>query len=132
MTEKQTVAFNLKAREEFKKKTRARMGVWQAIELLNTLVDDSDPDVRPFSRSFRAIITHCLVLYSSYNVAAGTYINTIFPLNISLNHNVDERLPNRAFAADSGGDTKRWEAGVDAGTDFATFIIFKGQGRCFG
>ncbi|PAV15473.1 myo-inositol oxygenase [Pyrrhoderma noxium] len=42
--EKQTVAFNLKAREEFKKKTRARMSVWQAIELLNTLVDDSDPD----------------------------------------------------------------------------------------
>ena len=43
--EKQTVAFNLKAREEFKKKTRARISVWQAIELLNTLVDDSDPDV---------------------------------------------------------------------------------------
>ena len=58
ITEKQTVAFNLKAREDFKKKSRARMGVWQAIELLNTLVDDSDPDVRSFSRSFRVIITH--------------------------------------------------------------------------
>ena len=45
-TEKQTVAFNLKAREEFKKTKRARMSVWKAIELLNTLVDDSDPDVR--------------------------------------------------------------------------------------
>ena len=44
--EKQTVAFNIKAREDFKKKTRARMSVWQAIELLNTLIDDSDPDVR--------------------------------------------------------------------------------------
>ncbi|KAL5522932.1 hypothetical protein ACEPAF_1199 [Sanghuangporus sanghuang] len=42
--EKQTVAFNLKAREDFKKMKRARMGVWQAIELLNTLVDESDPD----------------------------------------------------------------------------------------
>ncbi|EJC99159.1 DUF706-domain-containing protein [Fomitiporia mediterranea MF3/22] len=42
--EKQTVAFNLKAREEFKKTKRARMSVWKAIELLNTLVDDSDPD----------------------------------------------------------------------------------------
>ncbi|KAL5481126.1 hypothetical protein ACEPAI_10067 [Sanghuangporus weigelae] len=42
--EKQTVAFNLKAREDFKKTKRARMGVWQAIELLNTLVDESDPD----------------------------------------------------------------------------------------
>ena len=45
-TEKQTVEFNLKARENFKKTTRARMSVWEAIELLNTLVDDSDPDVR--------------------------------------------------------------------------------------
>ena len=44
--EKQTVAFNIRSRENFKKTTRARMSVWQAIELLNTLVDDSDPDVR--------------------------------------------------------------------------------------
>ena len=44
-TEKQTVEFNLKAREAFKKRTRVKMGVWQAIELLDTLVDDSDPDV---------------------------------------------------------------------------------------
>lgn len=47
-SEKQTVAYNIKAREDFKRKTRARMGVWQAIELLNTLIDDSDPDVRVF------------------------------------------------------------------------------------
>lgn len=43
--EKQTVAFNIKVREEFKKIKRARMSVWDAIELLNTLIDDSDPDV---------------------------------------------------------------------------------------
>lgn len=43
--EKQTVAFNIKARVEFKSRRRARMGVWEAIELLNTLVDESDPDV---------------------------------------------------------------------------------------
>ncbi|TDL25296.1 DUF706-domain-containing protein [Rickenella mellea] len=42
--EKQTVAFNLKVREDFKKRVRARMGIWEAMELLNTLVDDSDPD----------------------------------------------------------------------------------------
>ncbi|KAF5343443.1 hypothetical protein D9758_011836 [Tetrapyrgos nigripes] len=42
--EKQTVAFNIKARVDFKSKTRARMGVWEAIEMLNTLVDESDPD----------------------------------------------------------------------------------------
>lgn len=44
--EKQTVAFNIKARVDFKTRKRARMGVWEAIELLNTLIDESDPDVR--------------------------------------------------------------------------------------
>ena len=47
--EKQTVAYNLKARCDFKNKKRARMGVWEAMELLNTVVDDSDPDVRDVS-----------------------------------------------------------------------------------
>ncbi|ESK91979.1 myo-inositol oxygenase [Moniliophthora roreri MCA 2997] len=42
--EKQTVAFNIRARVDFKSKTRARMGVWEAMEMLNTLVDESDPD----------------------------------------------------------------------------------------
>lgn len=42
--EKQTVEFNLNIRANFKKTVRARMGVWEAMELLNTLVDDSDPD----------------------------------------------------------------------------------------
>src|SRR5579871_2539250 len=42
--EKQTVAYNLKARNEFKAKTRAEMTVWEAIEKLNTLIDESDPD----------------------------------------------------------------------------------------
>ncbi|KAF9530292.1 inositol oxygenase [Crepidotus variabilis] len=42
--EKQTVEYNIKARVEFKTRKRGRMGVWEAIELLNTLVDDSDPD----------------------------------------------------------------------------------------
>lgn len=41
---KQTVAYNLKARNEFKSKTRAEMTVWEAIEKLNTLIDESDPD----------------------------------------------------------------------------------------
>lgn len=44
--EKQTVAFNIQARVDFRSKTRARMSVWEAMEMLNTLVDESDPDVR--------------------------------------------------------------------------------------
>ena len=43
--EKQTMAFNLQARAGFKNHKRVRMGIWEAIELLNTLVDESDPDV---------------------------------------------------------------------------------------
>ena len=42
--EKQTVAYNLKARNDFKSKTRAEMTIWQAMEKLNTLIDESDPD----------------------------------------------------------------------------------------
>jgi inositol oxygenase len=41
---KQTVAYNLKARNDFKSKTRAEMTIWQAMERLNTLIDESDPD----------------------------------------------------------------------------------------
>lgn len=42
--ERQTVAYNLKARNDFKSKTRAEMTIWQAMEKLNTLIDESDPD----------------------------------------------------------------------------------------
>lgn len=41
---KQTVAYNLKARNDFHSKTRAEMTIWQAMEKLNTLIDESDPD----------------------------------------------------------------------------------------
>ena len=41
---KQTVAYNLKARNEFHTKTRAEMTIWEAMERLNTLIDESDPD----------------------------------------------------------------------------------------
>ncbi|KAJ5176108.1 inositol oxygenase [Penicillium canariense] len=41
---KQTVAYNLKARHEFHSKTRAELTVWEAMEKLNTLIDESDPD----------------------------------------------------------------------------------------
>jgi inositol oxygenase len=41
---KQTVAYNLKARNEFRSKTRAEMSIWEAMEKLNTLIDESDPD----------------------------------------------------------------------------------------
>ncbi|KAH8978352.1 inositol oxygenase [Lactarius akahatsu] len=35
--EKQTVAFNIQARVNFKSRRRARMGIWEAMEMLNTL-----------------------------------------------------------------------------------------------
>lgn len=41
---KQTVAYNLKARNAFRAQTRAEMTVWEAMEKLNTLIDESDPD----------------------------------------------------------------------------------------
>ena len=59
----------MKAREDFKKTKRARMGVWQAIELLNTLVDESDPDVRllaiKFLRSILADSIHAVIPQTS-------------------------------------------------------------------
>ena len=42
--EYQTVEFNLKARERFLSRNHRRMGIWEAMEFLNTLVDESDPD----------------------------------------------------------------------------------------
>jgi len=42
--EKQTLEWNIRIREQLNKEERARMSVWEAMELLETLVDDSDPD----------------------------------------------------------------------------------------
>lgn len=42
--EKQTVAYNIQARINFKTRTRARMSVWEGLERLNKLLDESDPD----------------------------------------------------------------------------------------
>lgn len=64
-TEKQTVAFNIKARVDFKSRKRARMGVWEAIELLNTLIDDSDPDV-------------CAPFFSYAALPSADDVNTIY------------------------------------------------------
>jgi inositol oxygenase len=44
--EKQTVAYNLRARNHFHGKTRAGMTIWEAMEKLNTLIDESDPPRR--------------------------------------------------------------------------------------
>ncbi|KAI1389309.1 DUF706-domain-containing protein [Hypoxylon trugodes] len=41
---KQTVAYNLQARHRFRTRQRAEMTVWEAIEKLDTLIDESDPD----------------------------------------------------------------------------------------
>ncbi|CAN3356386.1 hypothetical protein DICA3_D02388 [Diutina catenulata] len=42
--EKQTVSYNIQARINFKTKTRAKMSIWEGLEKLNKLLDDSDPD----------------------------------------------------------------------------------------
>lgn len=42
--EKQTVAYNIQARINFKTKIRDRMTVWDALVKLNNLLDESDPD----------------------------------------------------------------------------------------
>lgn len=42
--EKQTVAYNIQARINFKTKVRDRMSVWDALIKLNKLLDESDPD----------------------------------------------------------------------------------------
>lgn len=34
-----------KIREEYKKLSKAEMGIWECCELLNEVVDDSDPDL---------------------------------------------------------------------------------------
>jgi inositol oxygenase len=41
----QTVDFAKSARQEFLAFNHAKMGIWEALELLNSLVDDSDPDI---------------------------------------------------------------------------------------
>lgn len=40
----QTRDFVLSRKHQFLSKRRARMGIWEAMEFLNTLVDESDPD----------------------------------------------------------------------------------------
>lgn len=41
---KQTMSYNLRARHLFNTQTRASMTIWEAMEKLNTLIDESDPD----------------------------------------------------------------------------------------
>ncbi|KAI1438434.1 DUF706-domain-containing protein [Xylaria sp. CBS 124048] len=41
---KQTVAYNLKVRNNLRFRKREEMTVWEAMEKLNTLIDESDPD----------------------------------------------------------------------------------------
>lgn len=41
----QTLAFVQQKREQYLSLDKRRMGIWEAMEYLNTLVDDSDPDI---------------------------------------------------------------------------------------
>jgi inositol oxygenase len=40
----QTLAFVLEKKRQYLPKTKRQMGVWEAMDFLNTMVDDSDPD----------------------------------------------------------------------------------------
>jgi inositol oxygenase len=40
----QTLAFVLEKKRQYLSRSRRQMGIWEAMEYLNTLVDDSDPD----------------------------------------------------------------------------------------
>ncbi|KAG4430489.1 hypothetical protein IFR05_014032 [Cadophora sp. M221] len=42
--EMQTVEYNIAVRKKFKTTTRAEMSIWEAMEKLNTFIDESDPD----------------------------------------------------------------------------------------
>ena len=42
--EKQTVAYNIKARRDFHSKTRAEMTIWEALQKLDTIADRFNPD----------------------------------------------------------------------------------------
>src|SRR3954471_22894715 len=50
----QTRDFVLGKKQQYTGKTRSQMGIWEALEYLNTLVDDSDPDTD------LSQIEHCL------------------------------------------------------------------------
>jgi len=50
----QTLAFVLAKKKEYGTLDRRRMGIWEALEYLNTLVDESDPDTD------LSQIEHCL------------------------------------------------------------------------
>ncbi len=50
----QTVEFVEQKRDEYLPKAKRRMGIWEALEFLNTLIDDSDPDTE------LAQIEHCI------------------------------------------------------------------------
>ena len=52
--EKQTVSSVIEKRNKFSLLNQAKMSVWDALELLNTLVDNSDPDTE------LSQIEHCL------------------------------------------------------------------------
>ena len=57
----QTVEINLEKREEFLKFEKRRMGIWEAMEYLNTLVDDSDRDAvnETLTKMLRAKVEFC-------------------------------------------------------------------------
>lgn len=55
--EQQTLAFVLEQKEKYLKLDKAEMTAWQAIELLDTIKDESDPDLIDLPQSYHAYQT---------------------------------------------------------------------------
>jgi len=112
------------------------MGIWDAMEKLSELVDDSDPDVSVFRflqlRSLRARSSRLCASFSSprsISVALATLVSDNvtgrfypphlrpgrdFDLTCFLLTLLDDRLSDRALVANRGGHSTRWETGMDA------------------
>jgi len=141
-TEKQTVAYNLRVREEFKRTVRARMGIWEAMEKLSELVDDSDPDVG-VSRLFHSVPPAASSSAIPYGVLGLARVRVpsrhlrrtseidIFDTVTGCSHHhfrsgreidlmrfpfifLDDCLSDRAFIANRGGHETRRETRMDA------------------
>lgn len=116
---KQTVEFNIEARRKAFEKPRATMGIWEAMELLNTLVDASDPDtsatqIQHLLQTAEAMrkdgkpewmqvtgLVHDLGKLLYFFGSDGQWVCMISPIMASLHHNA----PRLTFLQDVVGDT---------------------------
>ena len=79
---KQTMAFNLRARDNFRSRQKIPMTVWDAMERLNKWTDDSDPDVRlplrPYTPHVCRITSLSLISLDWWSRPPCPRLNTLF------------------------------------------------------